>query len=213
MGSVVLHNVSKQFGGQVVLDNVTLELQSGETAALIGPNGIGKTTLFKLISGALPPDLGTVTRSKGLEIGYLPQEPDVPAGLTLRDAVAEAFTDLLQVEKQLQKLSHDIAEAHDSDGLDGVDGRVRQGQRPLRSGRRLLLRAAAGRGPRRAGLRRNGTTLPVAALSGGRNAGRRSPSCCCRTPSSCCSTSPPTTWTSTPSAGWRSSSPAITAAR
>src|SRR5512143_477850 len=99
MGSIRLQNVSKQFGPRIVLHDVTLDLHTGQIAALIGPNGVGKTTLFKLIAGQLQPDLGTVTVSKSLEVGYLPQEPDIRPGLTLRAAVAEAFSELMDLER------------------------------------------------------------------------------------------------------------------
>jgi len=88
MGVIRLQNVAKQFGARVVLEDVTLDLHSNQIAALVGANGVGKTTLFRLIAGQFPPDSGTVTVSKGLEVGYLPQEPDIAAGATLRDAVA-----------------------------------------------------------------------------------------------------------------------------
>ncbi len=117
MGVIRLQNVTKQFGGQVVLNDVTLDLHTGETAALIGANGVGKTTLFKLIAGMYPPDLGTVTLSKGLEVGYLPQEPDVPEGTTLRQAVSEAFSHLLELERKLHDLSHEMAALHDDPRL------------------------------------------------------------------------------------------------
>ena len=113
MGTVRLQNVTKQFGPRIVLEDVSLDLHTGQIAALIGANGAGKTTLFRLIDGQLSPDMGTVTRSKGLEVGYLPQEPDIPAEATLRDAVAEAFADLMALEHKLQQLSERMAAEHD----------------------------------------------------------------------------------------------------
>jgi ATP-binding cassette subfamily F protein 3 len=112
MGSISIQNVTKQFGGQVVLDDVSLELNSGETVGVVGPNGAGKTTLFRLILGRFEPDLGTVTRSKGLEVGYLAQEPDVDLDATLHDEVLSAFHEILDLEQRMQTLSHQIAESH-----------------------------------------------------------------------------------------------------
>ena len=112
MSSIRLQNVMKQFGGQVVLADVSLDLHSGQIAALVGANGVGKTTLFRLIAGELTPDIGTVTTSRGLAVGYLPQEPDVAVDTTLRAAVAAAFADLAALEEKLQALSQQIAAEH-----------------------------------------------------------------------------------------------------
>ncbi len=109
MASISLQNVTKQFAGQVVLDDVSLDLHTGQIAALVGPNGVGKTTLLRLITGSLAPDTGTVTLSRGLEVGYLPQEPDIAASATLREAVGEAFAELRAMEHKLQALSEQIA--------------------------------------------------------------------------------------------------------
>jgi ATP-binding cassette subfamily F protein 3 len=109
MGLIRLQNVHKQFGGQVVLNDVSLELHSGESIGLIGPNGAGKTTLFRLITRQLAPDTGTVTLSKGLEVGYLPQEPEITEGRTLHDEVLSAFAEVLALEQKLQGISEALS--------------------------------------------------------------------------------------------------------
>src|SRR5688572_28537811 len=113
MGSISIQGVMKQFGGQIVLNDASVELNSGEIVGLIGPNGAGKTTLFRLILGRFEPDLGTVTRSSGTDIGYLPQEPEVDLTKTLHDEVLSAFADVLALEEKMQRLSEQIAERHD----------------------------------------------------------------------------------------------------
>ncbi|MBI5865700.1 MAG: ABC-F family ATP-binding cassette domain-containing protein [Planctomycetes bacterium] len=112
MGSIVLQNVTKQFGGQIVLDDATLELHTGETVGIVGPNGAGKTTLFRLIMGRFPPDLGTVTRSKGLAVGYLSQDPEVDLSATLHDEVLSAFRDVLDLETRMHAVAAEITEMH-----------------------------------------------------------------------------------------------------
>ncbi len=114
MGLIRLQNVTKQFGTQVVLSDVSLELHTGQIAGLVGANGAGKSTLFRIVAGLMPPDLGSVTRSKGLQVGYLPQEPDVSPGRTLHDEVASVFADLFALEEKLHRVSHDLAEATDA---------------------------------------------------------------------------------------------------
>ena len=61
MAGVTIQGITKQFGTQIVLENVSLELRSGETVGLVGANGAGKTTLFRLIVGECTPDVGTIT--------------------------------------------------------------------------------------------------------------------------------------------------------
>ena len=117
MGSIRLQDVMKQYGPRVVLTDVTLDLHGGQTAALVGGNGAGKTTLFRLIAGVETPDSGTLTASRDLEIGYLPQDPVLNDQATLRDAVAEAFADLLSMEHKLHDLAEQLAAAHDAPEL------------------------------------------------------------------------------------------------
>jgi ATP-binding cassette subfamily F protein 3 len=117
MASVVLQNVTKQFGPKVVLADVSLEIRTGETVGLVGANGAGKTTVFKLITGEEPPDLGTVTASRGLQIGMLAQEPQLDSDRTLHDEVGRAFDHLLDLEGKLLEQSERMAAEHDRDHL------------------------------------------------------------------------------------------------
>ncbi len=117
MGTISVQNVTKQFGGQLVLDDVSVELRSGETVGIVGPNGAGKTTLMRLIVGQITPDTGTVTRSRGMRVGYLSQEPEIGLDNSLHDEVLGVFADVLAMERKLQQLSQQIAEHHDSPAL------------------------------------------------------------------------------------------------
>ena len=117
MGSVVLQGVTKQFGPKVVLDDLSLEIHSGETVGLVGANGSGKTTIFNLITGLVRPDYGTVTRSKGLAVGFLPQEPDLDSDRILHDEVGRAFKNVIELEHKMLALSETIAARHDDPEL------------------------------------------------------------------------------------------------
>ncbi|MCH7885510.1 MAG: ABC-F family ATP-binding cassette domain-containing protein, partial [Planctomycetes bacterium] len=101
MAALTLQDVCRQFGTQIVLHGVSLELQTGQITGLVGDNGSGKTTLLRLIQGELKPDTGTVTRERGLEIGYLKQEPETLPDQTLHDVVVSAFADVLERENKL----------------------------------------------------------------------------------------------------------------
>jgi ATP-binding cassette subfamily F protein 3 len=167
MGTISIQNVSKQFGGQVVLENVSLELHSGKIVGVVGPNGAGKTTLFRLITGDLDPDLGTVTRSRGLDVGYLPQEPNVGVENTLHDEVLSVFSEVLALERRQQKLSEQMSEQHGGPELEELMRQYdRASERFIAAGgytyEQRLNEILGGLGFSEAD-----RTLPVAALSGG----------------------------------------------
>ncbi len=113
MGVISIRNVTKQFAEQVVLNGVSLELQTGEIAGIVGANGVGKTTLFRLIAGEMEPDTGTVTSSRGLDIGFLKQEPDVLLERTLHDEVGSVFAELLALEDRLRNAGERMAACSD----------------------------------------------------------------------------------------------------
>lgn len=112
MSAISLQNVVKSFAGKSVLHEISLNLYKGEKVGLVGVNGSGKTTLFKLVVGIEQPDSGTITKTRGLSVGYLPQEPDLPLDGTLIEVVSEAVSGQRQLEHELQALSKQIAELH-----------------------------------------------------------------------------------------------------
>ncbi len=167
MAAVVLQNVTRQFGSKVVLDRITLEIHSGQTVGLVGVNGAGKTTLFRLIAGDLEPDMGTVTRSRGLKIGYLEQEPRLDSSRTLYEEVGEAFADLLALERKLHDLSDKIATHHDDPRLPELMAEYdrRHARFEVGGGHHLEVRLNEVLGG--LGFTERDYRLPVAALSGG----------------------------------------------
>jgi ATP-binding cassette subfamily F protein 3 len=112
MASIRVQDVTCQFGGQVVLRNVTLDLHDGEIVGVVGPNGAGKSTLFKIIADMIPLELGTVTRSKGLEVGYLPQEPQLDSSRSLREESSAALAEVAALEERMHALAERIAAEH-----------------------------------------------------------------------------------------------------
>ena len=79
MALLSMHKVSMGFGGPLLLEQVNLQIEGGERVCLLGRNGVGKSTLLKLINGDMSPDEGDIIRQQGLRIAFLPQE--VPQGL------------------------------------------------------------------------------------------------------------------------------------
>ncbi|RPI28930.1 MAG: ABC transporter ATP-binding protein, partial [Chloroflexota bacterium] len=74
MALISLQEVSQGFGGPLLLEQVSLQIERGEWVGLLGRNGMGKTTLLKLVYGALEPESGTLARQQSLRMAYLPQE-------------------------------------------------------------------------------------------------------------------------------------------
>src|SRR5205823_11434192 len=90
----------KAFGGVVAVDGVSLELRPGEVTALIGPNGSGKTTALRLISGAIAPDAGQVLAA-GRDVTSAPTAERVSLGVVRTLQTTSAFTELTALENVL----------------------------------------------------------------------------------------------------------------
>jgi ATP-binding cassette subfamily F protein 3 len=104
-------NVSKDFGGNPVLDAINLEIIEGERIGLIGENGGGKSTLFKLLAGIETPTSGLISRKRNLTIGYLTQETDpAQSHKTIFEVVSTASTELAALPARLQKLEARMSE-------------------------------------------------------------------------------------------------------
>jgi ATP-binding cassette subfamily F protein 3 len=97
--------VSKDYAGNPVLDEIDLEILEGEKVGLVGENGGGKSTLFKLITGVEQPTEGEVTRRRGLTIGYLTQDADPSQGSkTIFETVAEISPEATALSARIHEL-------------------------------------------------------------------------------------------------------------
>jgi len=114
MALLVCRDIHKGYGHQTVLAGVNLQISAGERIGLVGPNGSGKTTLLRIIAAHETPDIGRVVHRNGLRIGYLPQEPQFDSDETLAEAVAEAFADLLRLQRQMEEAAGQISLHHGS---------------------------------------------------------------------------------------------------
>jgi ATP-binding cassette subfamily F protein 3 len=107
-----VRDVTKWYGDVKVLDRVSLDLNRGERAGLIGPNGCGKTTLLKIIVGSLAPDRGHVSLSPaGVRVGYLPQALEFGPDDTVGDVLRAAGDERLAAETRLALLAEAITAA------------------------------------------------------------------------------------------------------
>ncbi|MBR5474650.1 MAG: ABC-F family ATP-binding cassette domain-containing protein, partial [Lachnospiraceae bacterium] len=89
MNIINIEHVSKIYGNKTILEDVSCGIETGDKIGIIGINGTGKTTLLHIIAGTEEVDEGQVVRQNGLKIGYLPQNPEFPEGVTVRNYVAD----------------------------------------------------------------------------------------------------------------------------
>lgn len=97
-------NISKAFGTEEILKDVSFHVEANEKAAIVGINGAGKTTLLKIIMHKLAPDGGEVVLAKGASIGYLPQNPDITGNHTIYEEVLSAKEYVISLERQLREM-------------------------------------------------------------------------------------------------------------
>ena len=110
---LTLQNVTKSFAMNTVLKDINLTLQAGSRMGLVGVNGCGKSTLFKLISGAMEPDEGTISLSKGARVGVLTQDADIQSDLTIQQELERVFEPVREMERKLRQMEAEMAEKHD----------------------------------------------------------------------------------------------------
>lgn len=91
MALVSLQEVCLGFGGPLLLDGIDLQIERGERIGLLGRNGMGKSTLLKLIQGEINPESGTVARQQNLKLAYLPQEVSQDLAGTVYEIVAKGL--------------------------------------------------------------------------------------------------------------------------
>src|SRR5882672_1436453 len=108
-----LTDVHKSYGAQEVLRGATLQINPGEHVGLVGRNGAGKTTIFRLVDDEATPDRGEVVRARGLKLGLLSQHVHFEPGSTVHESALAAFGHLQQLEHEMHELEHRMAEAGD----------------------------------------------------------------------------------------------------
>ena len=102
---IALDALSKGYGGQTLIRDVSWRIGRGERIGLCGPNGTGKTTLCRILAGVEDPDSGRVHRDTGVSVGYLPQEVGATeAGTVLAEALS-GFDDVWRLEAELERLA------------------------------------------------------------------------------------------------------------
>lgn len=107
--------VTKSFGIDIILNQITFSVNAGERIGVVGGNGAGKSTLFKIIAGILPMDSGEIYKAKDTTLGYLPQNTVLESDKTIWDELMQVFAPVLELEKDLRKMEQQMA---DYDSMD-----------------------------------------------------------------------------------------------
>ncbi|MDY6846159.1 MAG: ABC-F family ATP-binding cassette domain-containing protein [Chloroflexota bacterium] len=102
MSLITAKDLSKSFGAEDIFEGISLSIPRGARIALVGANGVGKTTLLRILLGLDFPNSGDVQHAKALTLGYLPQESSLAAQGTLWETCLEVFSDLLEIEAALK---------------------------------------------------------------------------------------------------------------
>ena len=166
MSSQVLsvNGLQKYYGAKLILDAVELNLNRGDRAVLVGENGVGKTTLARLILGQEACEQGDVRIAPGTVLGYLPQEVRMPSAISVSQYISEGLGELSALGRRLGELEEQLAQGGDIGAALEEYGKL-QAQFESRGGYTLETRRErifAG-----LGLGHIDPTRPVMSLSGG----------------------------------------------
>lgn len=113
-----LSEVTKSYGGAEILRGTSFQINPGEKVGLVGRNGAGKTTVFKLITGTEAPDSGDVVKANGLKLGLLEQHVDLKGAETVHTAALSAFKEIHDIEAEMRALEKTMETDHSESVLD-----------------------------------------------------------------------------------------------
>jgi ATP-binding cassette subfamily F protein 3 len=120
MSLLVVNNLAKSFGPNDIFSNVSFEIPHRARIGLVGPNGIGKTTLLRILMGLEEPSAGQIQRAKGIHLGYLPQNATLDSEKTVWQECLGLFTDLIEMQARLAEMEHALGMETSDQALEAV---------------------------------------------------------------------------------------------
>ena len=117
MALIDLQNISKQYDTKVILKDANFTLNQGQRIAVIGQNGQGKSTLFKIIMRQTEPDSGDMAIDKSLKIEMLDQQPKFKANLNVRDAIENQLVELKSAKNEYEKITNQLMTDYENEEL------------------------------------------------------------------------------------------------
>lgn len=162
--------LSLSFGGTTVLSGVTFGVNEGDAVGVIGVNGAGKTSLFRLLTGRYTPDSGSVTIVHGKTVGMLEQNTDLSSlgGTTVLEYMYSAFPELLETECEIAELEGSISML-DTEAAVAAGARLERLHRVFSEGGGLEFRGRCRSTLLRLGFGEDLLGAPVSGLSGGQH--------------------------------------------
>ncbi|MBQ2964401.1 MAG: ABC-F family ATP-binding cassette domain-containing protein [Clostridia bacterium] len=132
MAVLSAQNLNMSFGDRVLFDKVSFDIKEGERVGLIGANGTGKTTLFRLVLGQEQPTSGEIHPGKNTVVGYMEQHACRNSVRSIYDEILTVFEPLMQIEIRLEQLNRLIDKGGDIDAL--IDEQLRLHEKYERDG-------------------------------------------------------------------------------
>ncbi len=105
-----LANISLQFNGNYLFENVSFKINSGDKISLVGANGTGKSSLLKIITGDIQPESGKVLKQKNISIGYLPQENVTHKNKSLLEEALSALSNLVKLREKEKEITNRLGQ-------------------------------------------------------------------------------------------------------
>jgi ATP-binding cassette subfamily F protein 3 len=126
MSLISANNLAKSYGPEDIFSNINLSVPKHARIGLVGPNGVGKTTLLRILVGEESASEGAVNCAKNLRIGYLPQEAELESGQTLWNECLSVYSKILEWQQQLHSMESQMGENHDKPEFLEKYGRLRE---------------------------------------------------------------------------------------
>src|SRR5512133_2070869 len=106
MSLITVSNLAKSFGHRDIFAGLSFGIEKGARLGIVGPNGVGKTSLLRILAGEDEASSGSLHKTRGVRIGYLSQEADFQMSGTLWDVCETVFAEIIEQQGELTRLEH-----------------------------------------------------------------------------------------------------------
>ena len=115
-----VNQLTKYYGANLILSNISLEIKDNARIGVVGRNGAGKTTLLKILAGKLPYESGEIIKPKNVSIGYMDQHTGLNSDRTIWDEMMTVFDDLRRTERRLRDLEKEMTIRSSDSSISGL---------------------------------------------------------------------------------------------